>query len=676
MCAPSRDGRGGVASCSARPPAAIRPASPPSPECPLTPRHPLPVPIRTCLTLLSLLGVVACTGREHADRPIIGVAQISSLAPLDETREGFYQALADSGYVRDVTVTFIERNAQGDVATLGLIMNDFLQQRVTHVATISSVATQAAMKVITDRPIVFGAVANPYVINAGTSPTQHRPTITGTTVPQPVDSALALGAAAFPQAKVWGTLFDPADPFAEHYLEQVKQAAAALGIPFRTVACSSPQDVVSGVQALKAQGVGGIMQIPSIMIGGAFPALIKSAREVGIVVVASNTGTPGAPVAMGLSFRENGYEQGLLMIRVLRGENPATIPFQATAKTNLVVDLAAAADFGVTVPQAVIARATSVLQATPTAAGATPPTRRENSPWDFWVAALVQGLAFAALAWGVYLSSRVLHFPDITPDGSLPLGAAVAATLILGGMDPFLATGAAFLAGMVAGYVTGILHARLRVTELLAGILVMTALYSVNLHVMGRSNLSLLDKATVATRLHELVPSSAAWSGEASFGALFLGITAVVGVLLVWFLRTDFGMAMRAVGDNPAMITAQGVDRRGMVELGLALANGLVAVSGALIAQYQGFADVSMGVGTLVAGMAAVILGETLRHRRWGLGATIAMVAVGALLFRGLIALALRVGLNPIDLKLATAAFVLITLVLPTLRARRGGVAR
>jgi putative ABC transport system permease protein len=195
---------------------------------------------------------------------------------------------------------------------------------------------------------------------------------------------------------------------------------------------------------------------------------------------------------------------------------------------------------------------------------------------------------------------------------------------------------------------------------------------------MGRSNLSLLDRATVATRLHAVIPATAAWSNDISFGVVFVGAMLLLGSGLAWFLRTDLGMAMRAVGDNPAMITAQGADRRGMVELGLAIANGLVAASGALIAQYQGFADVSMGVGTLVAGMAAVILGETLSRRKWRLGAKVVMVAVGAILFRGLIAMALRIGLDPIDLKLATAAFVLATLVLPTLRvgARRGVTAR
>jgi len=626
------------------------------------------VPLAASLALLA-----NCGGGRHTGRPIIGVVQISSLVALDEAREGFYKALADSGFVRDVTVTFLERNAQGDIPTLSLIMHDFLQQGVTHVATISSVATQTAMKVITDRPIIFGAVANPYVIAAGTSPTSHRPNITGASIPLPVDSALAVAVSAFPKAIVWGTLFDPADPFAEHYLGVVKRKAEQLGIRFVSVACTSPQDIATGVQALRAQGVDGIMQVPSIMIGGGFPSLIKQARELGMPVVASNTGYVGTPLAIGASFYDNGYAQGLLMIRVLRGENVAKIPFSVSANPLMVVDLGAAADFGLTIPPEIIARASTVIpikRDTPGVASTKTPPRaanRDASPWEFWLAALVLGLAFAALAWGVYIASRVLRFPDITPDGSFPLGAAVAAALITSGVDPLLATIAAFFAGMVAGYITGLLHTRLRVTELLAGILVMTALYSVNLHVMGRSNISLLDRATLATRLHTIAHSTANWSNDISFGAVFLVLTLVMGFGFTWFLRTDFGTAMRAAGDNPAMIIAQGVDRRGMVELALALANGLVAFSGALIAQYQGFADVTMGVGTLVAGMAAVILGETLKPKRWRLGATIAMVAVGAIVFRGLIAVALRIGLSPVDLKLATAAFVLATLALPNI---------
>lgn len=293
----------------------------------------------------------------------------------------------------------------------------------------------------------------------------------------------------------------------------------------------------------------------------------------------------------------------------------------------------------------------------------------------FWLTALTQGFAYVALAWGVYLAARVLRFADITPDGTFPLGAAVTAALLLKGVHPVTAVTVAVVAGMLAGYVTAVLHTRLGVSDLLAGILVMTALFSVNLHVMGRSNLSLLDARSLITPVAALVPSFATWPEDLSFGLIFLVVTVVVGAVLAWYLSTDFGIAMRAVGDNPAMITAQGVDRRRMIEVGLAFANGLVALSGALIAQYQGFADVGMGVGTLVAGMAAVILGETLWRKGRSLVVTVTMVAVGALLFRVLVALALRVGLNPIDLKLVTAAFVLAVLVMPKLRGLRRAAA-
>ncbi|MES1259059.1 MAG: ABC transporter substrate binding protein, partial [Gemmatimonadota bacterium] len=543
---------------------------------------------------------------------------------------------------------------------------------VTHVGTISSVATQAAIKIITDRPVIFGAVANPYIIGAGTSPAEHRPNVTGAEAPVPLESTLAVAMEAFPQVKTWGTLFDPSDPFAEFYVGMAIKAANRLGVKFVTVACTSSSDIISGVHALQAQGAGGIMQIPSIMIGGGMPALVKAARELNVQVVSATPGLSGAPLALGISFYENGYAMGRVMVRVLHGEQPAAIPFQTAVMPQLQVDTAAARAFGVVIPAAIIARANLVTPATgekQSGARARVPssTGSGNSPWALWLSTLAQGLAYIALAWGVYLSSRVLRFPDITPDGSLPLGAAVAATLILGGVHPVLATTAAFFAGMMAGYLTGVLHTRFGITELLTGILVMTGLYSVNLRIMGRSNLSLLDQDTLASKLQSSVPASAGWGSDTTWVVIFLAIMLVLGLVLGWYLRTDFGMAMRAVGDNRAMITAQGVDPRRMIELGLALSNGCVAFSGALIAQYQGFADVGMGVGTLVGGMAAVILGETLKRGRWGLWATIAMVAFGAMLFRALIAMALRIGLNPIDLKLATAAFVLAALALPKL---------
>ena len=283
-----------------------------------------------------------------------------------------------------------------------------------------------------------------------------------------------------------------------------------------------------------------------------------------------------------------------------------------------------------------------------------------------WLGAITQGLGYAFLAWGIYLSLRVLNFADITVDGSFTLGGAVAATLIVRGVHPVPAVMVAMLAAALAGAVTGFIHTRFDINDLLAGILTMTALYSINLHVMGRSNVSLLRERTLITLLKETgLPLSEDWL---VFG-FFLLLAVVCKLGLDWFLRTDFGMAMRATGDNPLMITAQGVDTRRMKVMGLALANGLVGLAGALIAQYQGFADVGMGIGSLVAGIAAVIIGETLTGRR-SLPWIVAGVAIGSAVFRLLIALALQVGLNPIDLKLVTAVFVFIALALPRLKRK------
>jgi putative ABC transport system permease protein len=639
---------------------------------------------RIAAVTLFAIAAFACSRDSASSRPraIIGFAQPSSQLNLEEARAGFFRALQDSGLLRDSSIRIVERNAQGDIPTLGLIMSDFIQQRVTHVATISSIATQAALKTIDDRPIVFGAVANPYIIGAGTSQTQHRPNVTGAEIPLPVHDAIILAHEAFPDVKAWGTLYDPGDPFAEFYRHEASEGAKKAGVRYIEAACTSPGDIIAGIQSLIAQGAGGIMQIPSVMIGGGMPSIIVVTRQAHVPLVAPSTSFKGVPVAFGISFFDNGYETALILMRVLHGEDPAKIPFYRSSKRTLIIDLAAAREYGITIPDAIVNRADSVSgresQVTPVPGApaiTAPSPARGNRELQFWLTAIAQGLAYAALAWGVYLASRVLKFADITPDGTFPLGAAVTASLIVSGVDPLLATLAAIIAGMIAGYVTGLLHTRLGVKDLLSGILVMTALYSVNLHVMGRSNISLLDKTTVLRDVHRLLPASATWPDSIALGFLFGFVTLILGIIVTWYLRTDFGMAMRAVGDNPAMITAQGVDKRHMIELGLALANGLVAFSGALIAQQQGFADVGMGVGTLVAGMAAVIMGETLLRRKRGIGRTIVVVAIGAILFRCVVAFALRIGLNPIDLKLATAAFVLAALALPRFVGKAGAPA-
>ncbi len=291
------------------------------------------------------------------------------------------------------------------------------------------------------------------------------------------------------------------------------------------------------------------------------------------------------------------------------------------------------------------------------------------------VSAWTIGLILSLLALGVYISYRVFKFADITADGSITFGAAVAAALLTRGVHPVTASLAAFAAGCVAGACTGILHTRFRINQLLSGILVMTALYSINLHVMGSSNVPLLSVTTLTTYAQNLgrwlaghdSTTLLGWPVSArDLGSLILVAAVVLLVaLMAWlFFNTNLGSAMRASGDNEQMIRALGVSVENMIVLGLCVANGLVAFAGALLAQYQGFADVQMGIGMIVWGLASVIIGRALIGSD-SVGAALIGTILGSVLFRLIIALALRWGLNPNDLKLVTAIFVFAALVLP-----------
>ena len=305
------------------------------------------------------------------------------------------------------------------------------------------------------------------------------------------------------------------------------------------------------------------------------------------------------------------------------------------------------------------------------------------------IGAVTMGLILAPLALGVFVSYRIYHTLDLTADGSFGIGAAVLAALLLQEAPPVASTLVATMAGVGAGLVTGLLHTRLLVSALLAGVLTSTALYSVNLFLMRGGNVSLTSSETVMTAAERLgrrffgIPESVTLFGTSVSGSrvseliLMALLAAALAGALALFLRTDLGMGMRASGNNPQMARSLGIDVDRMVVVGLALANGLVALAGALFAQYEGFANIQMGIGAVVTGVAMLLVGETLFGRstlgRWLTGAV-----GGAVLYRLIVAGAIRAGLNPNALKLVTAGLVLAVLVLPRLgrplrRLRRVG---
>lgn len=287
-----------------------------------------------------------------------------------------------------------------------------------------------------------------------------------------------------------------------------------------------------------------------------------------------------------------------------------------------------------------------------------------------------QGLIFGIMAIGVYLTFRILNYPDLTVDGSFALGGAVAAAMITGGGNPWISTLFSLVAGGLAGAVTGILHTKGKINGLLAGILTMIALYSVNLRVMGKANIPLLNADTITRQLTDnpFVQSlGALQQGVLTFS--FLLIVLIIKWGVDWFLHTDLGMAVRATGDNPSMIRSLGVNTDNTIMIGLILSNALVGLAGGMMAQYQGYADAQMGVGMIIIGLASVIIGEVVFGSRSIFRATLAVVG-GAILYRFVIAAALWLGLKPTDMKLVTAVLVVLALTLPrylTALQRQGG---
>lgn len=298
---------------------------------------------------------------------------------------------------------------------------------------------------------------------------------------------------------------------------------------------------------------------------------------------------------------------------------------------------------------------------------------------DIIIGSLEQGLIYALMALGVYLSFRILDFPDLSVEGSFPMGAAISALAIVQGVDPFLSLILAFIGGGIAGLITALLNTKGKIDGLLAGIITMTGLYSINLKIMGTSNLSVFRLDTVFTPINNLkdfltenfasnnfIHSLTPW-----FYCIILAIVIyIIKKIIDWFLQTDLGLAIRATGDNPAMIRSFGVNTNTSIIIGLMLSNALVGLSGGLLAQYQAYSDVQMGIGMIVIGLASVIIGQAIFGTKTIRRASFAVI-IGAIIYRFVIALALYLPwIGPTDMKLITAVIVILALIIPNLSAK------
>jgi putative ABC transport system permease protein len=286
---------------------------------------------------------------------------------------------------------------------------------------------------------------------------------------------------------------------------------------------------------------------------------------------------------------------------------------------------------------------------------------------DFYLTALIQGLCFAGIAFGIYISMKIFNIPDITTDGSYTLGGVVTGAMLTHNQPGYIILPAVLIAGALAGALTGIIHTKLKINALLAGILVMTALYSINLTILGRSNMPLLSMPNLFTIINLIA--------NVNQNSLLILLVFVVGITLIigYLLKTDFGIAMRATGNSEPMIRALGVNTDRMKIIGLAIANALTALSGYLIAQQQGFADISMGIGIVIVGLGSVIIAEAIINRLQitSVWLSLILVLTGAIIFQFVLAFTLNIGVDANLLKLVTAVFVLLIVGLPRLTSRK-----
>lgn len=281
--------------------------------------------------------------------------------------------------------------------------------------------------------------------------------------------------------------------------------------------------------------------------------------------------------------------------------------------------------------------------------------------------AVSQGILWGIMALGIYLTYRILDVADLTVDGSFALGGCTCAALITAGVNPYLAVVVSIAAGMVAGFVTGILHTKCEIPAILAGILTQIGLYSINLRIMGRSNTPLLKVPTIFKGLVELTGLSQTWV------SLIVGMvfTIILIIFLYWFFGTEIGSAIRATGNNENMVRSLGMNTNTHKVMGLALSNGLVALSGALVTQSQGYADIKQGTGAIVIGLASIIIGEVILGRRPSFGTKLISVVIGSVIYRIIVAVVLQMGLNTDDLKLLTALLVAAALTVPVMMEKR-----
>lgn len=627
------------------------------------------------MALASALLLVACSNASDQSKVRVGILQYVEHPSLSAARKGFVDELKQEGYVDGENITIDYENAQGDQSNLQTISQSLLEDS-DMVLAIATPAAQSLSNLSKDKPILFTAVTDPVSAKLVKSMDNVGGNVTGTSDMSPIDKQVELVQKVLPQAKKVGIMYTTSERNSEVQVEAAKKAFAKAGIETLVKGISSTNDVQDTAKSLMDQT--DVVFVPTDnMIASAVNTLVDASKETKVPVVGGSADMveSGILFTYGANYEALGRQTAQMAVRVLRGEDVSKVSAEYPKNLTVLTNQEMATELGVDL-SAISAEADQEAKAS-----SGQETKRDASQkgviklkrtstssssgfTNVVLTAISQGLLWAIMAIGVFVTFRILDLADLTAEGAFPLGAAATTLLIIRGINPIIATFGGFVAGMLAGAVSGFMHTKMKIPALLTGIITLTGLYSVNLLVLGSSNVSLSGYPTLVTMMTGLGLSKL-------YGVILLGLIfiSLVILMLVVLLNTQMGLALRATGDNLAMGEANGIKVDRMKILGYMVSNGLIALSGALLAQNNGYADMNMGTGTIVNGLAAIILAEVI-VKYLPLGKRLWSIVIGAVLYRLVLVIILAMNVDAQMLKLASAILLAIILYVPEIRSK------
>ncbi len=629
--------------------------------------------------MLAALTLAGCSSNKNASKDVVhlGILQYVEHPSLTAARKGFVDELKKEGYVEGKNLKLDYENAQGDQSNLQTISTNLLSNNDL-VLGIATPAAQTLSNLSSDVPVVFTAVTDP--VSAKLVDTMEKPAgiATGTSDMSPISKQVELLQKVMPDVKKVGIMYTTNERNSEVQVEEAQKEFAKAGIDVITKGISSTNDVQDTAKSLMSQTQ--VLFIPTDnMIVSAISLLTELSKEMKVPVVGGSADVvdQGVLFTYGANYEALGRQTAKLAVRIIKGEDVSQVAAEYPKALNVVanddmaktlgIDLSSIENEATTAStddsEKTSTQASSTAKANPTKTSSKSAKKASNAWIDIVLTAISQGLLWAIMAIGVFITFRILDIADLSAEGSFPLGAASTAIMIVNGINPLIATIGGFVAGMLAGAVAGFLHTKMKIPALLTGIIVLTALYSVNLLVLGSANVSLAGQTTLVTVL------TSALNLSKLYAVILIGVifVALVILLLVVLLNTQMGLALRATGDNLAMGEANGIKVDRMKILGYMISNGLIALAGSLLAQNNGYADMNMGTGTIVNGLASIILAEVI-VKYLPLGKRLWSIVLGSILYRLVLVIILAMNVDAQMLKLASAVLLALILYVPEIR--------